>query len=141
MRFFGLRLFLLAFLLTDCVGVYYTRPGAQQAAMASVAPGDRSAVWQRAVPALLDEGYVPQVLNEAAGYISARRREDLVEDTSLTGTMVTVVVTSDGRVRVEVSGTGVYGSQQDFQAAVSDRQQRLLRRILNQPEPAAPAPK
>jgi hypothetical protein len=122
-------------LLTSCASLYYTRPGTFHPAVGSIAPSDRSAVWQRAITALLDEGYVPQVLNEAGGYISARRREDLVEDTSLVGTMATVVVAADGQVRVEVSGTGVYYSEGAFVAAITNRQQRLLARILGQPLP------
>jgi hypothetical protein len=69
----------LATSLANCSQVYYTRPGsgALRPATAAVAPADRTAVWQRAVVALLEQGYVPQILNEAAGYISARRREDI----------------------------------------------------------------
>ncbi len=127
-------------LTTGCVSFYNTRPGALTPALATIPPTERSAVWQRAIPVLLDEGYVPQVVNEASGYISARRREDLVEDSSLVGTMVTVVVTANGTVRLEVSGTGFYHSQQEFQAAVDVRQKRLLDRILNQTAATSPPP-
>jgi hypothetical protein len=89
---------------------------------------------------LLDEGYVPQVVNAEAGYISAKRREDLTDD-SLIGTMATVVVTSNGLVRLEVTGTGFYHSEQEFQNAVSDRQKRLLGRILSPQDPPPIAPR
>src|SRR5271170_6145752 len=95
-----LLLFAMVTLLGGCVRTYYTRPGTLKPSMAAVAPAERTAVWQHAVSALLDQGYVPQVVNEAAGYISARRRDDLVED-ALIGTMTTVVISPEGTVRVE----------------------------------------
>ena len=125
----GGLLFSMATLLAGCVQAYYTRPGALKPATATVAPAERTAVWQHAVSALLDQGYVPQVLNESAGYISARRREDLAAD-ALTGTMTTVVVSPEGVVRVELSGTGLYSSEQAFFSAVAERQGQIMQAIL-----------
>jgi hypothetical protein len=121
--------------LTGCVQTYYTRPGALQPAMASIAPSERAAVWQRAVPALLDQGYLPQVLNEGAGYISAKRREDLNDD-ALTGTLATVAISPDGVVRVELSGVGVFSSEQAFFAAVGARQGQIMQAIMKGRAPA-----
>jgi hypothetical protein len=128
-------IFATATLLVGCVQQYYTRPGALRPAMATVAPAERTALWQHAVSALLDQGYVPQVLNEAAGYISAKRREDLNAD-ALTGTMTTVVISPEGAVRVEVSGVGLYSSEQAFLAAVGERQGQIMQAILGARPPA-----
>jgi hypothetical protein len=122
-------LFAMTTLVGGCVRAYYTRPGTLKPSMATVAPTERAAVWQHAVSALLDQGYVPQVLNEAAGYISARRRDDLADD-ALIGTMATVMVSADGPVRVEVSGTGIYSSEQDFLQAVTERQSQIMQAVL-----------
>ena len=135
MRSFVALLLLGSTLLSGCVRAYYTRPGTLKPAMASVTPAERAAVWQHSVTALLEQGYVPLVLNEAAGYVSARRREDLVDD-ALIGTMATVVVSPEGGVRVEVSGTGLYGSEQDFLNAVLQRQTDLLQAIVAARPPA-----
>jgi hypothetical protein len=127
---------LLAFLfLSGCADVFTSRPGTTLPAMATIPVADRDVVWERAIPVLLDEGYVPLVVNQQAGYISAKRREDFNDDT-LVGTMATVVVTTSGVVRLEVSGVGYFHSAEEFQAAVKTRQQRLLSRILNPAHPA-----
>jgi hypothetical protein len=94
-------------------------------------PEQRVAVWQHAVTVLLDQGYVPQVLNEAAGFISAKRREDLADD-ALAGTIAIVSISPQGEVRVDVSGAGLFHSEQDFLKTISDRQ-NLLARLIAQP--------
>jgi hypothetical protein len=131
----GGLVFSVAALLAGCVQQYYTRPGALRPAIANVAPAERTAAWQHAVSALLDQGYVPQVLNESAGYISAKRREDLASD-ALTGTMATVVISPEGVVRVEVSGVGLYSSEQAFFSAVGERQGQVMQAILSARPPA-----
>ncbi len=125
----------LAVLLGGCVQTYYTRPGTLKPAMAQVAVADRTSVWQHAVTALLDNGYVPQVLNESAGYVTAKRREDFVGD-ALTGTLATVVVSPEGLVRVEVSGTGLFSSEADFINAVQTRQGQILQAVVAARAPA-----
>ena len=121
--------------LGGCVQAYYTRPGNLRPETATVAAAERTLVWQHAVGALLDQGYVPQVLDEAAGYISAGRREDLVND-ALTGTLATVVVSPEGVVRVEVSGVGLYRSEKAFLDAVIERQVEIMQAILRARPPA-----
>jgi len=44
--------------------------------------------------------------------------------------MTTVVVSPEGVVRVEVSGVGVYSSEQAFFGAVSERQSQIMQAIL-----------
>jgi hypothetical protein len=122
-------------LVVGCNQMYYTRPGARTPATATTAAAERTAVWQHAVVALLDQGYVPEVLNESAGYINAKRREDLVGD-ALTGTMATVVVSPNGTVRVEVSGAGLFSSEKAFLSAVATRQGWLLQAITGTSSPA-----
>jgi hypothetical protein len=122
-------LVLLTMLSVGCVSPYYTRPGTLKPAIASVSREERTLAWQHAVTGLLDQGYVPQVLNESAGYIDARRREDILAD-ALTGTMATVVISPEGAVRVEVSGTGLYHSEQEFLDAVTARQNQIMQAIL-----------
>ena len=65
------------------------------------------------------------MLNEAAGYINAKRREDLADD-ALAGTMATVVISPEGMVRVEVAGTGYFRSEQAFVDAVRMRQSQIM---------------
>jgi len=115
--------------LAGCVSTYYTRPGALRPSTATVAPAERIAAWQHAIGALLDQGYVPQVVDATAGYIQARRREDLAND-ALTGTMATVVISPEGNVRVEVTGIGQYSSEDAFLKAVGERQDVILRAIM-----------
>ncbi len=80
--------------------------------------------------ALLDQGYVPQVLNESAGYINAKRREDLADD-ALAGTMATVAISPEGAVRVEVSGVGYFHSEQAFLDAVRARQGQIMQAVMS----------
>ena len=87
---------------------------------------------------LLDQGYVPQVLNEGAGFISARRREDIADD-AFARTIALVSVSAEGLVRMEVSGAGLFSSEQQFIAAIRDRQETLLDLILGRSKaPAKP---
>lgn len=116
---------------------YYLRPGDIQPVTARVAGDQRDAVWQHAIEVLLDEGYVPDVLNQPAGYISAKQRDD-VELGKLAGTMAIVTVSPAGVVRVEVSGHGQYTSGDDLLRDVKAEQDKLLKEITAQPAPAAP---
>jgi hypothetical protein len=125
----SLALLSLATLLVGCSQTYYTRPGSLQPATSTAAPAERTLVWQHAVIALLDQGYVPQVLNEGAGYISARRREDIADD-ALIGTMATVVISPKGAVRVELSGAGLFSSERAFFDAVGARQSQIMQAIM-----------
>jgi hypothetical protein len=102
---------------------------------ASIPVDQRVAVWHRAIGVLLDEGYVPDVLNEAACYISAKMRADIVAG-SLAGTMAIVSIPPDGTLRLQVSGAGLYTSQDELTRDVATVQNRLLAEILNRPIPA-----
>jgi hypothetical protein len=113
-----------------CTSIYYVRPGTLEPDRAQVAPEERAAIWKRAVGVLLDQGYVPQVMNESASFISAKRRDDFVND-SLSGTLALVYISPDGGVRVEVAGSGIFHSEQQFLSAVGERQRLLLKLILN----------
>jgi hypothetical protein len=129
-RRFSLRL-LLAFsvLLCGCTSFYRVRPGTLEPGRAAIPPDQRAAVWQRAVGVLLDQGYVPQVLNAEAGYISAKRREDIAND-AFAGTIVLVYISPEGGLRVEVSGGGVFHSEDQFLDAIRQRQALLLTLIV-----------
>src|SRR4029077_5816304 len=96
---------------------------------AVVPPEQRDLVWRRAVGVLLDQGYVPQVLSADAGYISAKRREDIADD-AFAGTIALVYISPEGRVRVEVSGGGIFHSESQFLDAVNQRQKLLLTLIV-----------
>jgi hypothetical protein len=108
---------------------YYLRPGDIQPVTARVVGDQRDAVWQRAINVLLDEGYVPDVLNQQAGYISAKQRDD-VQLGQLAGTMAIVTVSPDGVLRVEVSGHGEYTSSDGLLHDVQAEQDKLLKEIL-----------
>lgn len=125
-------------LLPACATVYYARPGELSPVWANVPPDQRLAVFQRAIPVLLDQGYVPDVLNEAAGYIRAKRREDIAND-ALANTIALVAISPEGRVRIEVSGSGFFSSPEDFVKTIGARQVLLARLILNPSEPAPSA--
>lgn len=126
----GLRwLVVFPLLLCGCTSFYQVRPGTLEPGRAAVAPEQQAAVWRRAVGVLLDQGYVPQVLNEAAGFISAKRREDIADDT-FAGTIATVYISPEGGVRVEVSGGGLFHSESQFIDAVGQRQRLLLDLIV-----------
>jgi hypothetical protein len=134
--------FLLGCLLSGCSypAVYALRPGTVTPVTANVTPDQRAALWQRAIGVLLDEGYVPQVLNEAACFVSAKQRDDLVMPTGTVGATVVVTISPDGVVRVQVSGTGVYNSVDDLAADINQRQQALLSKIVSGAATAAAKP-
>jgi hypothetical protein len=125
--------------LHGCYTLYGARPGSLAPAVAAVPPDTRTQAWQRAVSVLVEDGYVPELLNETACYVSARRREDAEYDV-LAGAMAIVTIAPDGQLRVQVSGRGLYQSQDQMSAAIARNQVHLLRRILNQPEPPQPPP-
>ena len=116
-------------LLSACTSYYLVRPGTLEPGRATISPEQRAAVWRRAVGVLLDQGYVPQVLNQDAGFINAKRREDIAND-AFSGTIALVYISPEGSVRVEVSGAGLFHSENQFLAAVGQRQQMLLNLIL-----------
>ena len=122
-------LLVLAVLLSGC-SYYHVHPGALEPSRAQIAPEERAALWRRAIGVLLDQGYVPQVLNEAASFISAKRREDFEND-PLARTLVLVYISPDGAVRVEVSGVGYFASEKQFISAIGERQRAILDLILN----------
>jgi hypothetical protein len=122
-------LLVLAVLLSGC-SYYHVHPGALEPSRAQIAPEERAALWRRAIGVLLDQGYVPQVLNEAASFISAKRREDFEND-PLARTLVLVYISPDGAVRVEVSGVGYFASEKQFISAIGERQRVILDLILN----------
>ena len=119
-------------LLSACATWYHVQPGSLPAGSATVPPEQKEAVWKRAVTVLLDQGYVPQVLNEAACYISAKRREDIDND-AFAGTIALFSITPEGRVRLQISGAGLFHSEQQFIAAIGQRQDQILNLILNPP--------
>jgi hypothetical protein len=116
-------------LLCGCTSFYQVRPGTLEPGRAVIAPEERATVWRRAVGVLLDQGYVPQVLNEDAGFINAKRREDIADD-AFSGTVALVYISPEGGVRVEVAGGGIFHSESQFISAVGQRQQLLLTLIL-----------
>lgn len=122
-------LLVLASLLPGCT-YYHVHPGALEPSRAQVAPEERAALWRRAIGVLLEQGYVPDVLNEAASFISAKRREDFEND-PLAKTLAVVYISPDGAVRVEVSGIGYFASEKQFLDAISERQRTILDLILN----------
>jgi hypothetical protein len=136
-----LKILFAAALATGCN--QFLRPGDLPALTAQTS-GDRVRTWQRSIDVLLDEGYVPDVLNEAAGYISAKQRDD-VQIGKLSGTSVIVTVSPEGRLRVEVSGHGTYASSSGLVDDLNAVQKDLLAKIMAAaqapaPQPAAPPP-
>ena len=128
----------LAAVLSGCSMLYRVRPGQTRPATAAVDPEQRAAIWQRAVTVLLDEGYIPELLNESVCFISARRRADLVDD-ALAGTLVLIAISPEGNLRVEVGGSGIFPSEQELLRAVSELQSHLLDLIVRQRVPVRPA--
>ena|ERR1017187_3937950 len=136
-RSISAALLVLSILLPGCT-YYHVHPGALEPSRARVAPEERAAVWRRAIGVLLDEGYVPEVLNEAASFISAKRREDFEND-PLAKTLALVYISPDGVVRVQVSGVGYFASERQFLDAISERQRAILDLIVNRAgAPTAP---
>ena len=129
---------LLTTVLSGCSMWYRVRPGQSRPATAGVAPEQRAAIWQRAVTVLLDEGYIPALLNESTCFISAHRRVDLVDD-ALAGTLVLIAISPEGNLRVEVGGSGIFASEQELLHAVSELQSHLLNLIVRQRVPVRPA--
>lgn len=105
---------------------YALRPGDLPPMLERVAPDQRVATWNRAIAVLLDEGYVPQALNEAACYISAKQRDDATV-AELAGTFAIVTISPDGVVRVEIGGAGVYDNASQLELDLQTIQQRLAR--------------
>jgi hypothetical protein len=130
------KLLLASVLLTSCT--QYMRPGDLTPLSARVATDQRTVVWQRAIDVLLDEGYVPNVLDSTACYISAKQRDD-VQIGSLSGTMVIVTVSPEGQLRLSVSGAGVYASSSGLLDDIKAVQTRLMDEIVRRAG-AKPAP-
>lgn len=132
------RALFLSFAVLACVATlsgctttfYHVRPGNVLPATATTSPGQRTSMWEHAIGVLLDQGYVPQVLNKDACYISAKRREDIDSD-AFAGTIVIFSVSPEGRVRLELTGGGVFDSEDKFLSALTQRQTQILTAILN----------
>ncbi|HUJ57516.1 MAG TPA: hypothetical protein VLX92_03460 [Kofleriaceae bacterium] len=137
MKLPSVRLLLLC-AVSGCATPYLLRPGDVAPLTASVAQDQRAVVWQRAIGALLDMGYIPQVLNEAACYISAKQRDD-VTDGQLAGTIAIVNVSPEGQVRVEVGGAGVYHSADELARDVKTVEHNIMQAILARSAPPAAA--
>ena len=128
------RQLMLVCMLVGCSAPYAVRPGDLKPLQASIPVDQRHAVWEHAINVLLDEGYMPQVLNESAGFISAKERDDV--DSNLANTIAVVTISAEGIVRVEVAGFGVFHSQSEIISAVGTVQNRLLAEIMTRPAPA-----
>lgn len=125
--------------LPACYSTRLLRPGEVEPLTARVAPDARMPTWHAAINVLLDDGYVPQVLDATAGYIAARARDDIQND-SLQNTMAIVTIAPDGTVRVQVSGLGQFRSDQDLVTTVQATQHKLFDDIMRAVPPPAPAP-
>jgi hypothetical protein len=135
----GLASVLVAAIATAGTGcTQYMRPGDLTPLNAHVALDQRTLVWQRAIDVLLDEGYVPNVLDSTACYISAKQRDD-VQIGSLSNTMVIVTVSPEGQLRLSVSGAGVYASSGGLLDDIRAIQQRLMDEIVQRAHAPAPA--
>lgn len=132
----GASLLGLFLVLSGCVSLYYVHPGALEPSRTQISPEERTALWRRAVGVLLDQGYVPQVVNESTMFISAKRREDFDND-PLAKTLVTLFISPDGAVRVELTGVGLYTSEKEFLREVGERQRKILDLLLNRRGSAA----
>jgi hypothetical protein len=115
-----------------CYSLQIARPGTLPTAGLRVPPEQRMAAWNRAITALIDAGFVPQVFNETACYVSARRRDDLDDDV-LIGALAIVQVTPEGLVRVQISGRGSFRSPEDLQAEIQRRQSAIVQAIARPP--------
>jgi hypothetical protein len=133
-----MKALLLAATLIGCATPHVLRPGDLPPLTGQVAPEQRVAMWQRAIAAVLDLGYVPQVLNEAACYIGAKQRDDLTVG-NLAGTSAIVTVSPEGLVRVEVGGSGLYTSDDAIKADIQKVQGQLMQEIMTR-APAVAAP-
>jgi hypothetical protein len=129
-------MFVFAALLAGCYVHYQARPGTIAPSTAQVRPELRVATWNKAITVLLADGWVPQMLNEGACYVGARRRDDLEND-NLAGALSSVQVDPAGTVIVQVSGGGMFRSQTELDAAIKAAQDQILAGILGAP-PAPP---
>jgi hypothetical protein len=121
---------------SGCASIQIARPGTLPIATANVPADQRLAAWNRAIGALIDAGFVPQVFNETACYVSAKRRDDLGDDI-LSGAMAIVQVTPEGVIRVQISGLGQFSSQDALNAEITRRQADVLQRIVHPAPPGA----
>jgi hypothetical protein len=117
-----------------CYAPYFTRPGTLPPATATVAPAQRVEVWNRAITVLLAGGWVPQVLNEGACFISAKRRDDLVDD-NLAGGFVFVQIDPGGILTIQIAGGGRFRSQDDLNATIQAFQDKILAGVVDTPVP------
>ena len=111
-------------------------PGDLPPLVTHVTPDQRDATWNRAITVLLDEGYVPQILNKDAAYISAKRRDAATDNDELAGTSVIVTISPQGAVRVEISGGGVYTDGSQLARDLQTVQTRLTTEIIATPASA-----
>ncbi len=111
---------------------YSFRPGDLPSEVAQIDPDQRIAAWNRAIEVLLKQGYEPQVLNQDAGYISAKMRDDAPED-ALVGTRAIITITPRGQVSVEVGAIGNYESPATLEQYIASMQARLLAGIIGSP--------
>lgn len=128
---------LVSCLFTACASPQALRPGDLPPIVSRVSPEQRVATWNRAIGVLLDEGYVPEVLNQDGGYISAKRRDDGSDTDELAGTFSIVMIAPDGVVRVEIAGGGVYSDVNKLAHDLRAIQERLAAKIA-QPAPLPP---
>jgi hypothetical protein len=130
---------LLLALLPACYRFTVLRPGGLRPATAQLPPDLRDEVWNRAIGILLDEGFVPELLNESACFIRAKQRSDLVADQTALQTAVLTIGRS-GLVRVDVWGAGDYsliGGDRDLAEDLAREQDHLLHRFIGLPDGAA----
>jgi hypothetical protein len=120
-------------LFAACATPQALRPGDLPAVLARVTPDQRVATWNRAITVLLVEGYVPQVLNQDAAYISAKRRDDATDSDVLAGTYVIVAISPEGVLRVEVAGGGTYSDSAQLVRDLQAVQTRLTSEITGTP--------
>jgi hypothetical protein len=129
----NLAVAVLASYLAACAMPTALRPGDLSPMVARTAPDQRQQLWNRAVQVLLDDGYVPQVLNQDAAYISAKRRDDSGDTDVLHGTFAIVTISPDGALRVEVGGAGVYHSTEQLARDLQREQTRIIAEITGAP--------
>jgi hypothetical protein len=108
---------------------YYVRPGEIQPAAAVVSPEQRVATWNRALTVLLAAGWVPQVLDEKACFIGARRRDD-DDFENLAGAYISVQIDPAGQLRLQIAGRGTFRSQEALETTVRSFQDQLLAGIV-----------
>ncbi len=111
---------------------YSLRPDDLPARVGQIDPSERVAAWNRAIEVLMQQGYEPQVLNQDAGYISAKMRNNAPED-ALVGTRAIIKITPQGKVSVEVGGVGNYASGSELESYIDSMKSTLLEGTLGQP--------